>query len=146
MKTVHLLGNSRVITTHSQGRWLPNVFLIGLCLPFIFSGVTKLVDFQQAVIEYEKLGIVLPTFAVALTILIQLTGAAMLLFGKGLWSVAGGAQLAVFTVVATIIGHAFWNFDGAIQTAQFNIFIEHLAIACGLLLGAWWRRNLTWID
>src|SRR3546814_1362196 len=41
--------------------------------------------------------------------------------------------LAAFTVIATLIGHPFWTFEGADFQRQLTTALEHLAVVGGFL-------------
>ncbi|WP_137896240.1 DoxX family protein [Ramlibacter sp. 2FC] len=109
----------------------------GICLPFLFSGIAKLANLSAAVAESSGLGLPLPAVAVALTILVQLGGSAALILGRGRPAMLGALALAGFTVLATLIAHAFWRFDGPARMQQANIFVEHLSIAFALGFAGW---------
>jgi uncharacterized membrane protein YphA (DoxX/SURF4 family) len=107
-----------------------------LCLPFIISGVAKLLDFAGATAEVRVLTGLEPAFLfAALVILTQLGGSAAILAGGRLaW--LGAIALAGFTLVATILAHGFWDRTGADRLRDFNIFWEHMGLVGGLLLAA----------
>jgi uncharacterized membrane protein YphA (DoxX/SURF4 family) len=44
--------------------------------------------------------------------------------------------LAGFTLVATIVGHAFWEKSGVPQARDLMTFLEHMGLIGGLLLAA----------
>jgi uncharacterized membrane protein YphA (DoxX/SURF4 family) len=105
---------------------------IGLSAVFLYSGFTKLVDWQSGLAETAGLGLPYPTLALAATVLVQLGGGLMVLLGIG--ARLGAALLAAFTVVATVIAHAFWIHEGPARAQQLTVFLEHMAIAGGFLL------------
>jgi hypothetical protein len=45
----------------------------------------------------------------------------------------GACLLAAFTGLATLIAHPFWLFPQAQQTGQMMTFLEHGALAAGLI-------------
>jgi putative oxidoreductase len=61
----------------------------------------------------------------------------------GLWPRISALLLIAFVVVATGIGHRFWEFPEALRQAQMNNFLKNIAILGGLLFyyvsgpGAW---------
>lgn len=140
-KSENSSGKRQTINTCSH-TWLPNALVLAVCSPFLLSAIGKAMNMDQAMIEYEKLGIALPMLAVLMTILVQLAGTALLLIGRGRWALAGGVLLALFTMAATFIGHAFWRLDGSERQAQLNVFVEHIAIASALILSGWWRKDM----
>jgi transmembrane protein len=114
-----------------------------LAVAFVYSGVSKLLNFDAAVGEAAHFGLSpAPVFAAAVLIT-QLAGTALMLFGRGLWAALGALALAGFTVVATAIGHPFWVMSGMEQFHNRNSFLEHLGLVGGLVLVAalsWDRR------
>ena len=110
--------------------WLP---IARLCLSavFLYSGATKLLFWSGAIEEFAALGLPAPTMAVAATITLQIGAGAALLIG---WrSKPAALALAGFPVIATLIGHPFWAFDGADFHRQLTTALEHLAIVGGLI-------------
>ncbi len=114
--------------------WPLVALLVLLCLPYLISGTSKLLDFNGAVREFSGLGIPLPAVTAAITIVIQLVGSVLIIIQRGAW--IGAVTLALFTMTATVVAHAFWRFEGEARFVQTNIFIEHVALAGALLLVA----------
>ena len=107
-----------------------------LATAFVYSGVTKLLDFDAALAEAAHFGLrPAPLFAV-MVIATQLSGSALMLFARGRWQALGAVALAGFTALATPIGHAFWNLEGAARFHDTNAFVEHIGLVGGLLLVA----------
>lgn len=108
-----------------------------LTCAFWWSGITKTLDFPGAVREVAGLTGVGPGLAEAgavLTILVQIVGSALVIAGRAAW--LGAAALAGFTLVATVLAHGFWSFEGAERGRQLTTFLEHLGLIGGLLLAA----------
>lgn len=103
-----------------------------LCLAavFLYSGVTKLIFWSAGIEEFAALGLPMPTLVLAATIALQ-TGAGLAL-ALGWQSKPAALALAAFTVVATLIGHPFWAFEGIDFRRQFTTALEHLAMVGGL--------------
>lgn len=120
----------------------PRLLIAGICLPFLFSGFAKLFDFNGAVAEFAHFGFSLPALFAALTIALQLGGSLAAITLRSKTAVVAALALAVFTVAATLIAHAFWTFDGAARAMHTNIFVEHLSIAFALAFVAWWNWRL----
>ena len=108
--------------------------LARLCLvaPFAVSGLVKLTDWPGAVAEAAGLVPAAPVLVAALTIVVQLVGSG-LVFLRG-WSWLGAGMLAVFTGLATLIGHAFWLLHGPERAVQMAAFLEHASIIGGFVL------------
>ncbi len=111
-------------------------FMARLCLAsaFIQSGISKLIDFQGAMDEMQHLGLHRPGLLAAAVILTQLGGSALILTRRYCW--LGAGILAVFTVIATLMAHRFWQFDGADRIHQMTTFFEHLGLVGGFAVAA----------
>jgi uncharacterized membrane protein YphA (DoxX/SURF4 family) len=117
-----------------------------LASPFLASGVVKLTDFAGAVAEVEGLTGLAGTVAVILAALVIVTqiGGAVLLMAGGRLGWLGAGALAGFTLVATLLAHAYWTMEGAERTRNMMVFWEHAAICGGLLLAG--RLSLVRAD
>jgi uncharacterized membrane protein YphA (DoxX/SURF4 family) len=106
----------------------PRLLIFGICLPFLFSGVAKLLDFNGAVAEFAAF-FGFPALFAALTIALQLGASAVAIAMSGRAAVLAALALALFTVAATVLAHSH----------QITIFVEHLSIAFALAFVAWWN-------
>lgn len=109
---------------------------LGLCLAYLYSGLSKLVDFPAAIAEQAHFGLRPPALLAALTIIVQLGGSALVLLTRGRLQALGAAMLAVFTAVATPIGHAFWTMEGMDRFHNLNSFLEHAGLIGGFMIVA----------
>src|SRR5712671_1619217 len=107
---------------------------IVLCLPFWWSGLSKLLDFSGGTAEMAALGLEPAGLFNALTILVQLGGSLLVILN--LWTWLGAGALGVFTALATVLAHQFWTLDGLERARELNTFLEHLAIIAGFVLVA----------
>jgi putative oxidoreductase len=98
---------------------------------FLIAAVRKLMNWAAVTATFTKLGVPAVEVVLPLVVLLELAGGLMLAFGWRLRAVAH--VLAAFTVVAGIIGHAFWNADAAQFGNQLNHFLKNVAL-CGALL------------
>jgi transmembrane protein len=78
---------------------------IVLCLPFWWSGLSKLLDFSGGTAEMAGLGLEPAWLFNALTIFVQLGGSLLVTW-------LGAGALGVFTALATVLAHQFWTIDG----------------------------------
>jgi hypothetical protein len=106
----------------------PRLLIAGICLPFLFSGMAKLLDFDGAVAEFSAF-FGQPALFAALTIALQLGASIVAIAMPGRPAVMAALSLAAFTVAATVLAHSH----------QATIFVEHLSIAFALLFAAWWN-------
>ncbi|MGJ7536056.1 MULTISPECIES: DoxX family protein [unclassified Variovorax] len=109
---------------------------IALTCAFWWGGFAKLFDFEGALAEAQHF--VGPSGAMAvavLTIAVELIGSALLIAGRLAW--LGAGALGVFTVLATLIAHNFWQVqDAGERFREFNTFLEHIGLVGGLALAA----------
>jgi transmembrane protein len=106
----------------------------GLCLVYIYSGVSKLFDFQGAIAEQTHFGISPPALFAAATVATQLSGSVLILLARGVPAALGATLLAGFTVAATVLGHSFWRETGLERFADLNSFLEHFGLIGGFAL------------
>lgn len=52
----------------------------------------------------------------------------------GFWPALGGAALVVFTIVATVLWHNFWDYAGEERRVHINFNLTNMALIGGLLL------------
>jgi uncharacterized membrane protein YphA (DoxX/SURF4 family) len=105
-----------------------------LVSPFLMSGVVKLLDFTGAMNEVTGLELKPAGPFAAAVIVTQLGGSLLFLTSRYCW--LGAGILAGFTVLATLLAHPFWVFDGPGRGRQTATFFEHLAIVGGLTMAA----------
>lgn len=66
------------------------------------------------------------------TLATEFGGAALVVPNFKTW--LGAGALGVFTVLATFLGHRFWEFSDAERTMQLNSFLEHATIRAAFIL------------
>src|SRR5690606_35116886 len=109
---------------------------------FLISGVRKALGFSFMSVVLAGKGFPLPDIVLVLTIALEIGGGLMLIPN---WNARYAAlALALFTMVAGALFHAFWHVWGG-PPAQFNNelnhFLKNVAITGGLLLVAGWPQN-----
>lgn len=103
-----------------------------LAAPFIYSAVTKLLDWSAGLAEVRQLSIPMPGVVLLATVALQIGGALLLVSGwHARWA---AATLAGFTLLATVLAHPVWRIDDPAARKQRLTFSEHLAIVGGLLM------------
>lgn len=109
---------------------------IALTCAYWWSGLSKLSDFAGARAEAAHFfGDARAAPIAAATILVQLVGSGLLISGRLAW--LGAGALAVFTALATLVAHDFWNIpDPAAHFQALNAFLEHIGLIGGLALAA----------
>ena len=107
------------------GRILLGVF-------FVMSGFEKVTGFSGTVGYIQAAGVPLATVVAALTILVELGGGLMIIFGIGArWA---GLALAGFSLVAALLFHAYWSSPPEQYYAQYLNFWKNVTIAGGMLM------------
>ena len=109
-----------------------------LC-PFLISGIAKALDSGSAVAEVRALTGLEPAWLFAPLVIPTQLGGSLLVLLSARWAWLGAGALARFTVVATLLAHAFWTMPEPARTVNRNILFEHVSIVGGLLLAAWVR-------
>jgi putative oxidoreductase len=116
----------------------PVVPLIGRILIaalFLVAGFGKIMGFAGTAGYMAKLGFPAPEVMTALAIVVEAGGAILLIIG---WKTRWVAwALVIFTVIATLAAHRFWEIPDAAQMMNQRIhFLKNLAIIGGLLFVA----------
>jgi putative oxidoreductase len=94
---------------------------------FLVAGIGKLTAVAGTVSYFAKLGLPAPQAMVWLTIAVEIGGAVLLILG---WKTRQAAWLlAVFTLVASFLGHPFWE-----DASEMNQFLKNLAVVGGLII------------
>ena len=104
----------------------PRILIAGICLPFLFTGIAKALDFEAAVTEFAGFG--LPLAIVALTIALQLGASVSAIALRGRPAIYAALALALFTIAATLLAHRH----------EPIVLTEHLSISFALCFVAWW--------
>lgn len=106
-----------------------------LTLPYWTSGFAKLFDLDAALGEARHFGLEPAALTVGLTILVQIGGSALVILGRKAW--LGAGALGVFTAIATVIAHPYWQVaDPVARFHERNTFLEHAGLIGGLMLAA----------
>jgi transmembrane protein len=116
----------------ARATWI--IARIALTAAFWWGGVAKLLDFSGAVAEVRALGLEPAALIAVATIVTELGASILLIFGRVVWLAAGA--LAVFTILATLLAHAFWSVPAADQLRELNVFLEHIGLVGGFMLAA----------
>ncbi len=102
--------------------------------PFWASAAVKLYDFPAAIAEVQHLGLFAPRLVAAATIAVQAGGAALIVAGLLPW--LGVAALAAFTLMASVIAHAFWAAPPGVAGRQFAEFMANMGLIGGMAAAA----------
>lgn len=108
---------------------------------FLTAGVSKITGFAGTVGYISSVGLPVPVVAAAVAVAVEVLGGLALIFGFGTRLAA--LALAVFTVVASILFHAYWSAPAEQQLMHQLMFYKNVAVSGGLLAlaafgaGAW---------
>src|SRR5262245_25959733 len=130
---------NRILAT--TGRALtgsPFLFYVGagaLTYMLWWSGLTKLFNFAGAQAEMAHFGLNPPWFFAVATVVVQLAGSALVIFG-GRFAWCGAGVLALFTLGTIPIAHDFWNLEGQAAFIEKLWSQEHVSVVGGLVVAA----------
>jgi putative oxidoreductase len=117
--------NSIENTANLIGRFL----IASLFLP---AGATKLIGFDGTVSYFSSLSLPMPSLMAIIVIAIEIVGGIALIVGyKVKWS---AIVLALFTLGASLVGHAYWAAPADQVFITKLLFYKNIAIAGGLLI------------
>jgi uncharacterized membrane protein YphA (DoxX/SURF4 family) len=116
--------------------WRATWFLARLALSsaYLVGGLDKAIDFPAAVVEQAHFGLQ-PAWAWAIvTIIVELGGSLLLIWGRLVWLAAGA--LGVLTATAMLVANNFWAMEGQARFTAMNAFFEHLGLIAAFALAA----------
>lgn len=105
------------------------LLIVALFLP---AGLSKIAGFEGTVGYFTSLGMSAPTLGVIVAIITEVLGGIALLVGFQTRIVA--VLLAVFTLAASITGHAFWAAPADAAFIAQLLFFKNIAVIGGLLV------------
>ncbi len=117
------------------GKLGPLVGRVLIAALFVPAGLTKIGNFAGTADHMQQAGLPLVAVLLMLTIVIELGGGLMLLFG---WRARAAALVMfLFLIPVTLVFHPFWSAaDAAAQYQQQINFMKNVAIMGGLLFVA----------
>lgn len=116
--------------TETRFRMLDAAARVLMAALFVYSGLGKLMDPGAIANRLAGVGFPLPAAAAHVAIAVELGAAATLVAGYRL--LATTATLAVYTVMATLLFHQFWMFEGTQRVGQTHQFLKNACILAGL--------------
>lgn len=105
---------------------------LALAALFLPAGISKLTGFAGTVGYIGSIGLPLATSGAVLAIVVEIVGGLAIL--TGFYTRAAALVLAAFTVVASVLFHAYWAVPADQAFVQQLLFFKNLAIAGGLLI------------
>lgn len=110
-----------------------------LTFPFWSAGLMKLSNWQATLGEMSHFNLNPPAAFGAATILTELAGSALVLWGRSAW--LGAGWLGIFTLLTIPIAHNFWAMSGQAAMLEMYTAFEHVALVGGLIVVAVLRRR-----
>jgi putative oxidoreductase len=103
-----------------------------LAAMFLLAGISKIGGFDGTVAYIASKGLPLPMVLAAGTVLLEIVAGLALIVGwRARWA---ALALAVFTVIASVIFHAYWAMPVEQQRMQQLMFMKNMAVTGGLLM------------
>ena len=103
-----------------------------LALMFVVAGVGKIGGFDGTVGYIASKGLPLPVVLAAGTVALEIVAGVALIVGyRARWA---ALALAAFTLLATVIFHAYWAVPAEQQMVQRLMFLKNIAVTGGLLV------------
>ena len=112
-----------------------------LTVLFWSAGIFGLFNFSVVAAEAQAIGLPNERLVAAATIALQLGGSLLVISNFAGFGWCGAIALGLFTLLTIPFGHAFWTFAEPRRTAELHIALEHLTVAGGLLLCAYYLKN-----
>lgn len=103
-----------------------------LVVPFLASGLAKLIDFSGGVAEMGQLGFNPPVAFNIAVVAVQLVGSVLVIVNR--WTWLGAGMLGVFTALTIPLVYRFWSMEGEHAMMSMLVALEHVGILGGLVL------------
>lgn len=107
----------------------------GLASLFVLGGINKILTYEDTLARMIEVGLVPASILLPATILLELLGGLMIVYGRRASIYAAGA-LCLFTLATNFWFHRFWELDGDIAALELSLFFKNVAIAGALLFCA----------
>lgn len=111
---------------------------------FLPAGIGKLTGFAGTIAYISSAGLPMPALAAAAALIVEIGGGVALIAGAGTRIAA--LVLALFTLVASFVFHAYWAVPADQQYVTQLLFFKNIAVAGGLLTLAAWGAGAWSID
>ncbi|MCX7170330.1 MAG: DoxX family protein [Proteobacteria bacterium] len=130
--TSRLTQLRRNVMNDSYKAYVSVVGRVLLALMFILSGFGKLTDIQGTAGFIASGGLPAPTVLAVVVGVFELLGGLALVLGYQVrWA---GLALALFTLAASVVFHAYWSAPAAQQFVTQLLFMKNISVAGGMLL------------
>jgi putative oxidoreductase len=123
------------MTTFGAERVRDEVILVArilLALLFLVFGWSKLTDYGGTVAYMAQAGAPLPSVAALVAIVVEVFVALAVVLGA--WTRPLALVLALYALGSGLIGHPFWNMEGAARFGNAINFYKNVSLIGGFLL------------
>jgi transmembrane protein len=103
-----------------------------LTLAFWSSGIDKILHWNNALGEMAHFHLDPPAAFALATIVVQLVGSALVIWGPYAW--LGAGMLGVFTVLTIPVAHPVWALPPEQAAREMNVVVEHISLVGALIL------------
>lgn len=112
------------------------IFIARLLLggAFLVAGLRNIAAINGLAGFIGSRGLPLPRLAAMAGVALEIIGGALVAVGP--FAFYGGIGLVVFCILATLIFHNFWDYQGADRVTHLNAFLSNTALTGGMLLVA----------
>lgn len=128
------LNSMAVVHSVLAAPWFVLLARVALTTAYWWGGLAKLWDFPGALAEVRHFGLEPSGILAGATIVVEIGASILLIVGRAVWVAA--ATLALFTALATVVGHAFWAVPPEHRGTELNAFLEHIGLIGGFMLAA----------
>lgn len=112
--------------------WGPLVGRVMLSTIFLMSGLMKIGNFAGTSGYMANMGVPMSDIALAVTIIVEVGGAAMIIVG---WNARlGAAALFLWMIPVSLMFHAFWAAPQAEMQTQMAMFMKNMAMMGAMLM------------
>ncbi|WP_426122863.1 DoxX family protein [Pararhizobium sp. PWRC1-1] len=119
-------------------RWLAQ---IAICSTFLSHAVVRFLNFDLAIAEIERLGLLPASPIAAAAIAVEVICSLLIVSGFLRW--IGALTLGGFMVITTVLTQPVWAIKpGVDRIMATDAFMLHLGVAGGLLLIAWYDLHI----
>jgi len=113
-------------------QWSPLVGRILIAVLFLPAGISKIPGWENTAAYMASKGVPMVSVVLALTILVEIVGALMIMFGyRARW--AAGIMF-LWLIPVTLVMHNFWDADAAHKMMQSIMFYKNVALMGTMLL------------
>jgi putative oxidoreductase len=112
--------------------FVPLIGRVLLVLLFLVHGIMKLNNVAGTAGYMAKVGLPAADLMAYVAIVVEIGAALFLMLG---WQTRKVAWLLIlYIVVASFLGHRFWELEGAARSVQLQLFLKNIGVIGGLMI------------